>query len=247
MRMLIGFLSVSCYFAMATAGVAAEEATDPSIRPQSQGVLFTKPLLSETEQAEYRARVRAAKDEEGRERIRAEHYELMKARAKERGYALSEQRPATTGVNGDNFGPQLIGEDQRAAQRAKLRGEKREQVWGPSGLAPDEATEKMPRPPRQQPESEMDRRAGVAIVDDAAKAHSASPAARPQARLLAAPLTLPGIESIFGPQLMTEEEKSAFRARLRRANSDDERQAIRAERDQQIGLRAREKGLTLPQ
>jgi len=59
-------------------------------------------------------------------------------------------------------------------------------------------------------------------------------------------IALPGMDAIFGPELMSEAEKAAFRARLRSAKSDGERQAIRAERDEQMRLRAREKGVTLP-
>ncbi|MFA6443707.1 MAG: hypothetical protein WCV99_15320 [Sterolibacterium sp.] len=59
-------------------------------------------------------------------------------------------------------------------------------------------------------------------------------------------VALPGIDRLFGPQLMTEEEKAAFRARLRAAKSDADRQAIRAERDQLFQLRAKENGMASP-
>ena len=83
--------------------------------------------------------------------------------------------------------------------------------------------------------------------DDGAKALAPSPpSATPAAPAMGA-VVLPGIDTIFGPQLMTEEEKASYRARLRRAKSDEERQAIRAERDQQLRLRAKEKSVAPPQ
>lgn len=101
-------LPVLCLAATASVGTAAEEnVVRRQGAPQSQGVLFVTPLLSEIEQAAYRAAIRAAKDESEKERIRSAHYELMKARAKERGYALPENRPAAAGVAGNAFGPQF--------------------------------------------------------------------------------------------------------------------------------------------
>ena len=234
-------LPVLCLAATASVGAAAEEnVVRRQSAPQSQGVLFVTPLLSETEQAAYRTSIRAAKDESEKERIRSAHYELMKARAKERGYALPENRPAAAGVAGNAFGPQLTTEEERAAQRARMRSAGSE----PSG----EAT----RPARRAPAVEMalpirQEQAVEVKSDDGAKALTPSrPSATPAAPAMGA-VVLPGIDTIFGPQLMTEEEKAAYRARLRRAKSDEERQAIRAERDQQLQLRAKEKSMAPPQ
>jgi hypothetical protein len=51
---------------------------------------------------------------------------------------------------------------------------------------------------------------------------------------------------IFGPELMTEEEQTAYRARLRGAKTPEERENIREERRRQLQSRAKEKGVTLP-
>lgn len=239
---------VLCLAATASPGTFAEENVVRRLSvPNSQGVLFVTPLLSETEQADYRASIRAAKDESGKERIRSSHYELMKARAKERGYALPENRPAAAGEVGNAFGPQLITEEERALQRARMRsiGSK------PSGEAirparRDLAVE-MALPIRQEQTVEGSSRAGGVKFDDRAKALTPKPPSATPAAPATGAIVLPGLDTIFGPQLMTEEEKAAYRARLRRAKSDEERQAIRAERDKQLSLRAKEKGVTPPQ
>ena len=110
-----------CFVALASAAAADDATVRENPLPQSQGVLFAKPLLSETEQADYRARIRLAKDEAERESIRSAHYELMKVRAREWGQALPESRPPATGVTGEAFGPKLITEEERAAQRLGQR------------------------------------------------------------------------------------------------------------------------------
>lgn len=238
-------LPALCLASTALAGTAAEEEV---VRvPQSQGVLFATPLLSETEQADYRSKIRAATDASDRERIRSAHYELMKVRAKERGHALPEKRPAAAGVAGNAFGPQLITEEERAAQRARVRSAGSALSAEAIRPARREPAVEMALPVRQEQAVESSRRSGEVKPDAGAKIVIPSPPlATPSSPAMGA-VVLPGIGTLFGPQLMTEEEKAAFRAKLRRAKSDEERQAIRAERDQQILLRTKEKGMTQPQ
>lgn len=52
---------------------------------------------------------------------------------------------------------------------------------------------------------------------------------------------------MFGRQLMTPEEMTAYRARMRAATTAEERARIRAEHHQQMLERARERGVTLPE
>ena len=213
-------LAALCFAAAASAGAAADEAVARTrISQQSQGILFPKPLLSETEQADYRARVRAAKTPEELQRVHAEHYELMKIRAKQMGVDL----PATPPRAG--FSPHLITEDERAAQRAKIRAARREQAV------------EIVRPSARQ---------ALVVAGDKTPTEVTPSAATPPAAALPAVRTLPGVFSIFGPQLMTEKERAGFRARLRKARSDEERQAIRAERAQLLRQRAKEQGVTPP-
>ena len=54
-------------------------------------------------------------------------------------------------------------------------------------------------------------------------------------------------EAMFGSQLMTEQERTVFRARMWAAESDEARAAIRAEHHEQMRARAQERGLTLPE
>jgi hypothetical protein len=51
---------------------------------------------------------------------------------------------------------------------------------------------------------------------------------------------------VHGRQLMTEQERNAFRARMRAAKSVEERERIRNEHHERMMERAREKGVTLP-
>ena len=233
--------------AAASTDIAAEEnVVRGQVAPQSQGVLFVTPLLSEAEQAEYRASIRTAKDEREKERIRSAHYELMKARAKERGYALPENRPAAAGEEGNAFGPRLTSEEDRALQRARVRGGGSDPAGGAARQVRREPAVEMAVPIRPERVAENGGGAGGVKPDDGVKPVAPSPRSAPPAAPTMGAVVLPGMDTIFGPQLMTEEEKAAYRARLRHAKSDEERQAIRAERDQQMSLRAKEKGMTPP-
>ena len=53
-------------------------------------------------------------------------------------------------------------------------------------------------------------------------------------------------QQIYGSQLMTQQERNAYRARMRSANTLEEREKIRAEHHEQMKLRAKERGITLP-
>ena len=57
----------------------------------------------------------------------------------------------------------------------------------------------------------------------------------------------PAPETIFGSQLMTEQERTVHRARMWAAQSDEARNAIRAEHHEQMRARAQERGVTLPE
>jgi len=51
---------------------------------------------------------------------------------------------------------------------------------------------------------------------------------------------------IFGSQMMTEDERADYRARMRATTTQQEREQIRLEHHQQMLERARERGITLP-
>ncbi len=53
-------------------------------------------------------------------------------------------------------------------------------------------------------------------------------------------------EQIFGSQLMTRQERSEFRARMRAAKTAEEREQLRKEHHEQMSDRAKSRGLTLP-
>lgn len=213
------------YFMVGFSAVAsiahAEEKTQKSEQsPQLiMGSFFGPQLLSEDEQAAYRARIRSAKSAQESESIRAEHYELMKARAKEKGFALPEKRQPVGGSTGSLFGPELMTEEERAAYRAKIRSAKTKEAFEQI------VTER-------NVENEARARDGGIALTDAQTTRTGS-----NGSILGA---------FFGPQLMSEEEQVAYRARLRGAKSQEERDRIRAEHQRQLQTRAREKGIVLP-
>lgn len=53
-------------------------------------------------------------------------------------------------------------------------------------------------------------------------------------------------EPIFGSQLMTEQERVEHRNAMRAARTDEERATVRANHHEQMVLRAKERGVTLP-
>ena len=53
-------------------------------------------------------------------------------------------------------------------------------------------------------------------------------------------------ERIYGSQLMTQDERNAYRAKMRAAKTEQEREKIRNEHHEQMMARAKERGVTLP-
>jgi hypothetical protein len=60
------------------------------------------------------------------------------------------------------------------------------------------------------------------------------------------PAQTPDQEPIYGSQLMTQQERLEYRNRMRNAKTLEEREQIRKEHHEQMKVRAREKGVTLP-
>ena len=54
-------------------------------------------------------------------------------------------------------------------------------------------------------------------------------------------------DQLYGSELMTPQERIEQRAKMRAANSAEERALIRQEHHQRMEVRAREKGVTLPE
>jgi sensor c-di-GMP phosphodiesterase-like protein len=53
-------------------------------------------------------------------------------------------------------------------------------------------------------------------------------------------------EQIFGSQLMTQQERTEYRAKLGYAKNDEEREQIRSKHHKLMMIRAKARGLTLP-
>lgn len=56
----------------------------------------------------------------------------------------------------------------------------------------------------------------------------------------------PASPDLFGSQMMTEQERVQQRERMRNARTDEERDRIRAEHHERMRVRAKERGVTLP-
>jgi hypothetical protein len=54
-------------------------------------------------------------------------------------------------------------------------------------------------------------------------------------------------ETIYGSQLMTDQERTEYREKIRTAASEDEREVIRRQHHQLMQERARTQGITLPE
>jgi hypothetical protein len=51
---------------------------------------------------------------------------------------------------------------------------------------------------------------------------------------------------IYGSQLMTQQERTAYRSQMRQAKTAEERERLRLEHHRQMQARAQERGVTLP-
>lgn len=53
-------------------------------------------------------------------------------------------------------------------------------------------------------------------------------------------------EMIYGSQMMTEQERNEYRARMQAAKSNEEREQLRLEHHERMKVRAKERGLSMP-
>lgn len=75
----------------------------------------------------------------------------------------------------------------------------------------------------------------------------AQTSARDPARPGSPPQAREGNEAIYGSQMMSAEERAEYRARMRAANSAEERERLREEHHRQMLARAKERGVVLPE
>ncbi len=55
-----------------------------------------------------------------------------------------------------------------------------------------------------------------------------------------------GDEQVYGSQIMTQQERLEYRNRIREATTNEQREQIRAQHHEQMRMRAKERGVTLP-
>lgn len=53
-------------------------------------------------------------------------------------------------------------------------------------------------------------------------------------------------DQIYGSELMTQQERAEYQARMRSANTDEERERLRQEHHERMKDRAKSRGVTLP-
>lgn len=53
-------------------------------------------------------------------------------------------------------------------------------------------------------------------------------------------------QQVYGSQLMTQQERAAYRSKMRAAKTAEDKMRVRAEHHEQMQKRAQEQGLTLP-
>jgi len=53
-------------------------------------------------------------------------------------------------------------------------------------------------------------------------------------------------EQVYGSQLMTEQERTAYQSKMRSAKTNEEREQIRAQHHKEMQVRAKQQGVTLP-
>lgn len=66
------------------------------------------------------------------------------------------------------------------------------------------------------------------------------------ALLLSSGMVMAAEEQVYGNQLMTSQERAEHRNRMQAANSQEERNRIRQEHHKRMQIRAKERGVSLP-
>ncbi|MDP3125365.1 MAG: hypothetical protein Q8M84_06970, partial [Thiobacillus sp.] len=61
-----------------------------------------------------------------------------------------------------------------------------------------------------------------------------------------APMKNQAQEQVYGSQLMTQQERTEYQAKMRNAKTSEEREQIRAQHHKEMQVRARQQGVTLP-
>ncbi|TCD48002.1 hypothetical protein [Chlorobium sp. N1] len=93
------------------------------------------------------------------------------------------------------------------------------------------------------PAASMAATPSVSEVKPAPKEAPAAPAEKP---MPAAVQAAPAEEPIYGRQMMTPEEQDDYRMRMKACTTDEARQKLRTEHHKEMQLRAKERGITLP-
>jgi hypothetical protein len=202
-------------------------AAPPAQGPPAAGYVHGRDLLSAEERQNFHDRMQKAQTREERMQIRDSMRALAEERAKEKGVAL----PPGHGVGGRSayragewgrLDDQLFSQDERDAFRAKMQGaqsaEERAEIW----------------------------REHRAIAEQRAKEKSITLPADPDGHHGPGYGRGPGGRHGEYGQLFSAEERDAFRAKMRGAQTTEERAVLRREQRTLAEQRAKERGVALP-
>ncbi len=214
--MLASALTSALLLSAPGAFAAGQPPAQEETQNQQQEQIYGSQLMTQQERTEHRARMRAASTAAEREQIRKEHHEQMQKRASERGVTLPAEPPARGGGMGPGGGGMGPGGGGRMGQGSG--------AMGPGGGG------------------RMGQGSGAMGPGGGGMGpggmHGQPPAqqdAQTQQQ-----------EQIYGSQLMTQQERTEYRARMRGASTAAEREQIRKEHHEQMQKRATERGMTLP-
>lgn len=93
--------AIALLFAAGAAWADDQERSREMLQTQEQQQIYGSQLMSQQEQAEYRAKLRNSKTAEEQEQIRREHHERIKERAKTLGVNMPDEPP----IRGGGMGP----------------------------------------------------------------------------------------------------------------------------------------------
>ncbi|MCX7893463.1 MAG: hypothetical protein N2544_14020 [Burkholderiales bacterium] len=239
--------ALAAAFALGAASALAQAPAQPAPQQAQAERVYGYQLMTPEERAAYQEKMRAATTAAERQKIRDEHRALMDQRAREKGVTLAEPRGAKQGAGpgsgpvprsghgggGPGYGPrgdgpysQLFTPEERAQHREQML----------SAKTPEERA-KLRDDFRAQAETRAKEK-GITLPAPGPRAGGPGPHARH-----GGPGGKPG--AMYG-NLLTPEERQAFREQMQAARTPEERAQVREAHHAALQARAQEKGITLP-
>jgi len=209
----------------ATTPVFAQATTTPPAKGGGQQRIYGYELMTPEERQAYIDKMRAAKTQEERIKLRDQHRAEMQKRAQEKGVTLAEPggRRGPGGPGGGRmYGEQLFTQQERDDYRKRIQEAKTQ-----------EERDKIRAEARAQAETRA-KEQGITLPEPRGPRGPGGAGG-------------PGGGRMYGEQLFTQQERDDYRKRMQEAKTPEERAKIRDEIHAQAQVRAKEKGVTLPE